>query len=250
MNNRRYTEQAPSKPFTNKRFFQKAKDKFSDKFSGGLNGKKKFTGEKKFFKPREEEKDTGPKAEMQIIFGKHKGKNLHTWPSPKMRSTARRVREALFSTLYRRTRFSRFLDLCSGCGAVGLEAISRGALLGTFVERSARMCSVIKKNMSAFGIKEGHGEVVEIEVVPFLKKMKKRHRVWDIAFFDPPFDANYDEVLEIFSKGAALRKKRGILVVAHHTEMFFPEKMGILRRFRVINVPDTETALSFYENKR
>ena len=86
--------------------------------------------------------------------------------------------------------------------------------------------------------------------VPFLKKMAKRHRVWDIAFFDPPFDANYDEVLKIFARGAALKKKRGILVVAHHSEMFFPEKMGILRRFRVVNVPETETALSFYENKR
>ncbi len=248
MNNRRYTEQTPSKPFTGKKFFQRAKDNFSGKF----DTRKNLTPVKKqFFAPREnEENDTGPKPEMQIIYGKHKGKDLQTVPSPKMRSTARRVREALFSTLYRRTRFARFLDLCSGCGSVGLEAISRGALLGTFVERSARMCTVIKKNMTTFGIKEGHGEVVETEVVPFLKKMKKRHRVWDIAFFDPPFDANYDEVLEMFSRGVALKKKRGILVVAHHTEMFFPEKMGILRRFRVINVPETDTALSFYENKR
>jgi 16S rRNA (guanine966-N2)-methyltransferase len=246
MNNRRYIDETPTKPYIRKNFFQKTKDKFSDGFNKG----KKLPPGKKFFKPREEEKDPGPKPEMQIIFGKHKGKGLQSSPSPRVRTTARRVREALFSTLYRRTRFSRFLDLCSGCGAVGLEAISRGALLGTFVERSARMCSFIKKNMSAFGIKEGHGEVVELEVVPFLKKMAKRRRVWDIAFFDPPFDANYDEVLEIFSKGAALRKKRGILVVAHHTEMFFPEKLGILRRFRVINVPDTDTALSFYENKR
>jgi 16S rRNA (guanine966-N2)-methyltransferase len=246
MNNRRYTEQPPSKPFIGKSFYPKAKDGFPAR----SEFKKKFSIEKKFIKPPEERNAVGPRPEMQIIYGKHKGKDLQTWPSPKMRSTARRVREALFSTLYRRTRFSRFLDLCSGCGAVGLEAISRGALLGTFVERSARMCSVIKKNMGAFGIKDGHGEVVETEVVPFLKKMAKRHRVWDIAFFDPPFDANYDEVLKMFSKGVALQKKRGILVVAHHTEMFFPEKMGILRRFRVINVPDTNTALSFYENKR
>lgn len=245
MNNRRYTED-PTRPFSRKKVFQKNKDKFP----GGFDKRSKFPPQKKFFKPREEEKDSGPKPEMQIIFGKHKGKDLQSSPSPRIRTTARRVREALFSTLYRRTRFSRFLDLCSGCGAVGLEAISRGALLGTFVERSGRMCSVIKKNMSSFGIKDGHGEVVELEVVPFLKRMAKRRRVWDIAFFDPPFDSNYDEVLEIFSKGAALRKKRGILVVAHHTEMFFPEQLGILRRFRVINVPEAETSLSFYENKR
>jgi 16S rRNA (guanine(966)-N(2))-methyltransferase RsmD len=245
MNNRRYTEQQPATPYTGNKFFQKAKDKIS----GRHDPKKKFPPERKFSKPLEEN-HSGPKPELQIIYGKHQGKPLQSSPSPKVRTTARRVREALFTTLYRRTRFARFLDLCSGGGSVGLEAISRGALLGTFVERSARMCSVIKKNMSTFGIKEGHGEVVEIEVVPFLKKMAKRHRVWDIAFFDPPFDANYDEVLGMFSKGVALRKERGILVVAHHTEMFFPEKMGILRRFRVINVADTDTALSFYENKR
>ncbi len=244
MNNRHYTEESPTRSFNRKDFFPKP----NNKFSGRFDAKKKFPPAKKFFTPREKEKDTGPKPEMQIIYGKHKGKNLQTLPSPKLRATTRRVREALFATLYRRTRFSRFLDLCSGSGAVGLEAISRGALLGTFVERSARMCSFIKKNMNALGIKEGHGEVIELEVVPYLKKMIKRHRVWDIVFFDPPFDSNYDEVLEIFSRGKALRKQRGILVVAHHTEMFFPEKLGILRRFRVINVPETDTALSFYEN--
>jgi 16S rRNA (guanine(966)-N(2))-methyltransferase RsmD len=246
MNNRRYTDNDPTRTINGNRSFRKPDDRPSARF----NVKNKFSAVRKVFKPREEERDTGPKPEMQIIYGKFKGKGLETLPSPKVRSTARRVREALFSTLYRRTRFSRFLDLCSGSGAVGLEAISRGAQLGTFVERSARMCSFIKKNMSAFGIKEGHGEVAEIEVVPFLKRMVKRRRVWDIVFFDPPFDSNYDEVLEIFSQGKALRKEKGILVVAHHPEMFFPEKMGILRRFRVINVPDTGTALSFYENKR
>jgi 16S rRNA (guanine(966)-N(2))-methyltransferase RsmD len=246
MNNRRYTEERPDRSFTPKKFFSKSKDKVLSRF----DPKKKLTPVKKLFKPRDEEKDTGPKPELQIIYGKHKGKDLQSVPSPKMRSTARKVREALFSVLYRRTRFSRFLDLCSGCGTVGLEAISRGALLGTFVERSARMCSAIKKNMNEFGIKEGHAEVVEIEAVPFLKRMAKRHRVWDIAFFDPPFDANYDEVLEIFSRGKALRKKKGILVISHHNEMFFPEQLGILRRFRVVKVQDTDTALSFYENKR
>src|SRR5882757_7810053 len=105
MNNRRYTEQTSTRSFTGNKFFQKTKDKISDRF----NGKKKFSPEKKFFKPRDEEengKDTGPKPEMQIIYGKFKGKDLQSWPSPKMRSTARRVRETLFTVLYRRTRFA------------------------------------------------------------------------------------------------------------------------------------------------
>jgi len=59
----------------------------------------------------------------------------------------------------RKVRAARFLDICAGSGLVGLEAISRGAMLSTFVERSARMCSWIKKNVEQLGLKKGHTEV-------------------------------------------------------------------------------------------
>ncbi|MDQ3063335.1 MAG: 16S rRNA (guanine(966)-N(2))-methyltransferase RsmD, partial [Acidobacteriota bacterium] len=164
--------------------------------------------------------------------------------SEKVRPTARRIREVMFRILYRRIRAGRFLDLCAGSGTVGIEAISRGAIIGTFVERSARMCGYIKKNLEACGIKEGHGEVVEMEVVPFLKKMSKRRRFWDVVYFDPPYDSNYDEVLAYFSRGAAL-KPHGVLIIEHHAEMFFPETFGVMKRWRVVVQGDT--ALSFYE---
>jgi 16S rRNA (guanine966-N2)-methyltransferase len=185
-------------------------------------------------------------SEMQVTDGKHRGKFLQSTASPKVRPTARRIREVMFRLIFRRVRAGRFLDLCAGCGAVGIEAISRGALLGTFVERSAKMCSFIKKNMEACGIKEGHGEVCEIEVVPFLKKMAKRRRFWDVVYYDPPYDTNYEEVLEYLKRGTAV-KPGGLLVIEHHAEMFFPEKIGVLRRSRVIS--QGETALSFYERK-
>lgn len=184
--------------------------------------------------------------EMQITDGKHIGKFLKSTTSPKVRPTARRVRETMFKLIFRRVRAGRFLDLCAGGGTVGIEAISRGALLCTFVERSAKMCALIKKNLENIGIKEGHGEVVEIECVPFLKQMAKRRRFWDVVFFDPPYDTNYDEVLSYLSRGVAI-KPGGALVVEHHAEMFFPEKLGVLQRWRVVLLGDT--ALSFYERK-
>ena len=153
----------------------------------------------------------------------------------------------MFRILYRRIRAGRFLDLCAGAGTVGIEAISRGAIISTFVERSAQMCGFIKKNMEAFGIKEGHGEVHQIEVVPFLKKMAKRKRQWDVVYFNPPYDSNYDEVLDFFSRGAAL-KPGGLLVVEHPNEMLFPEKFGVMSRWRV--VVQSETTITFYEKKR
>lgn len=184
--------------------------------------------------------------EMQVTDGKHRGKFLTSTASPKVRPTARRIREVMFRLIFRRVRAGRFLDLCAGSGAVGIEAISRGALISTFVERSAKMCSFIKKNLEACGIKEGHGEVCEIEVVPFLKKMQKRRRFWDVVYYDPPYDTNYDEVLDFLKRGVAI-KPGGLLLIEHHAEMFFPERIGVLKRWRVITQGDT--ALSFYERK-
>jgi len=183
---------------------------------------------------------------MQVTDGKHIGKLLKNTDSPKVCPTARRIREAMFKLIFRRVRAGRFLDLCAGTGAVGIEAISRGALVCTFVERSAKMCGFIKKNLEVCGIKDGHGEVFEIEAVPFLKQMSKRKRFWDVVFFDPPYDTNYDEVLAYLSRGDCI-KPRGTLVIEHHAEMFFPEELGVLKRWRVIAQGDT--ALSFYERK-
>lgn len=184
--------------------------------------------------------------EMQVTDGKHIGKFLKSTDSPKVRPTARRIRETMFKLIFRRVRAGRFLDLCAGSGTVGIEAISRGALVCSFVERSAKMCGFIKRNLEACGIKDGHGEVFEIEAVPFLKQMAKRRRFWDVVFFDPPYDTNYDEVLSYLSRGVCI-KPRGALVIEHHSEMFFPERLGVLKRWRVIILGDT--ALSFYERK-
>lgn len=216
--------------------FQPRNDKFSPRG--------RFVPKGKSSKPWEQENRPRIVSDMQVTDGKHRGKYLQSTTSEKVRPTARRIREVMFRILYRRIRAGRFLDLCAGSGTVGIEAISRGALIGTFVERSAKMCAYIKKNLEACDIKQGHGEICEIEVVPFLKKMEKRRRVWDIVYFDPPYDSNYDEVLNFFARGVAL-KTNGVLIIEHPAEMFFPEKFGMMSRWRV--VVQGETALSFYE---
>lgn len=212
----------------------------------------KFQGKKGFFpkgksnKPWENDRRPRIVSDMQVTEGKHRGKFLTSSASPKIRPTSRRLREIMFRILYRKIRAKRFLDLCAGAGTVGIEAMSRGALLGTFVERSAKMCSFIRKNMATCEIKEGHGEIFEMEVVPFLKEMKKRKRCWDVVYFDPPYDADYDEVLKYLSRGVAINIG-GTLVIEHHAEMFFPEKINQLKRWRVVVQGDS--ALSFFERK-
>ncbi len=225
--------------------FRRPDGKFTPRRDDRFQPRKRFAPKDK---PNPWFKDKLPKivSDMQVTEGKHRGKYLQSTTSPKVRPTARRIREVMFKILYRRIRAKRFLDLCAGSGTVGIEAVSRGALLGTFVERSAKMCSFIRKNMETCGIKEGHGEVLQMEVIPFLKQMKKRKRCWDVVYFDPPYDANYDEVLAYLSRGTGL-EKGGVLVIEHHAEMFFPESIGSLKRWRVI-VQD-QTALSFFERK-
>lgn len=208
--------------------------------------RKGFAPKGKKFQPWKKEINIRIVSDMQVTDGKHKGKYLQSTTSQKVRPTARRIREVAFKILYRRIRAKRFLDLCAGCGTVGIEAISRGAIISTFVERSAKMCSFIKKNLATCGIKEGHGEIVEMEVAPFLKKMWKRRRYWDVVYFDPPYNADNEEVLKYLSRGAGITPG-GVLVIEHHSEMFFPEKIGVLKRFRV--VVQGETTLSFYERK-
>ncbi|MEK7725114.1 MAG: 16S rRNA (guanine(966)-N(2))-methyltransferase RsmD [Acidobacteriota bacterium] len=222
--------------------FQNRDNKFQKR---PFDPKKRFPSKGKPPEP-DWKKDVRPKvfSEMQVTDGKLRGKFLTSSSSPKIKLTTRKLREIMFRMISRRIRGKRFLDICAGSGAVGIDAISRGALLGTFVERSAKMCSFIRKNMETMEIKVGHGELFELEAIPFLKQMAKRKRQWDVVFVDPPYDTNYDEILEYFKRGVCV-KPRGILIIEHHAEMFFPEKLGVMKRWRV--VVEGESALSFYE---
>ena len=146
--------------------------------------------------------------------------------------TRRRLRELFFKILSRRIRAGRFLDLCSGCGTMGLEAISRGAMLGTFVERSGRMATLIRKNAEELGILNGHAEIVEGEAASFLKRMLSKGRCWDVVYFCVPTDGS-DDIFRFFARGAAVGRS-GILVVEHPSDIPIPESIGILKRTRVI----------------
>lgn len=193
------------------------------------------------------EEDIRIVSELQITDGKHKGKYLKVTPSPKFRTTPRRIREAVFKILFRKVRAKRFLDIGAGCGVVGLEAVSRGALIATMVERSAKLCSFIRNNMAALEIKDGHGEVVEIETLAFLKKMWKRRRYWDVVFVNSMAgEAIEADELSYFSRGAAVAPG-GVLVMEHESQRTSPDRIGVLRRFRV--VVQGETSLSFYERR-
>lgn len=173
---------------------------------------------------------------------------MQSLPSPRVRPTARRLREALFDFLGARIVAARFLDLCAGSGAVGIEALSRGAAHVTFIERSARMCSFIRLNLQRCEVPTAQAEVLESDAIDFLRRMTEPVTLaCDVAFFDPPYAVDYAPVLSFIGAGTVFKRKSGVLVVEHHCDNRLQDKFGLLQRWRVIR--QGESCLSFYEQK-
>lgn len=123
---------------------------------------------------------------MRITAGKLGGRRLRV-PAGDVRPTQDRVREALFSMLAGRTAGARFLDLCAGSGAVGIEAWSRGAALVWFVERNRRVLSVLKSNVATL-CPRGDVRVVAADALSFARRFEPgRHGGFDLVFCDPPY---------------------------------------------------------------
>src|ERR671929_729742 len=122
---------------------------------------------------------------MRIIAGKYRGRILRSPPSMQVRPTSDRLRETLFNVIAPRIAGARFLDLCAGSGAVGIEALSRGARHVTFVDRSRKMCGLIEANLDLCGVPEDETEVVLAEAAEFLRRARARdgQNRWDIVFF-------------------------------------------------------------------
>ncbi|MDT7603089.1 MAG: rRNA (guanine966-N2)-methyltransferase [Acidobacteriota bacterium] len=184
---------------------------------------------------------------MRIIAGEYRGRVLKSPPSLQIRPTSDRLRETLFNVIAPRIVGARFLDLCAGSGAVGLEALSRGAAFVHFVDRSRKMCGLIEANLDLCGVPEDETEVVLSEASDYLKRARTRGELsWDIAFFDPPYATDYLPVLEAFGlPPAMLLAADGLLIVEHHHKNALKDEVGALRRWRILKQGDS--ALSFYE---
>src|SRR2546429_579273 len=111
---------------------------------------------------------------MRVIAGNYRGRTLRSPPSMQVRPTSDRLRETLFNILAPRIEGTRFLDLCAGSGAVGIEALSRGAAHVTFVDRSRKMCGLIEAILDLCGVPEDETEVVMSEEADLLHRADAR----------------------------------------------------------------------------
>ena len=191
-------------------------------------------------------------------------------PSSETRPTSDRLRETLFNILAPRIEDARFLDLCAGTGAVGIEALSRGAAQVTFVDQSREMCALVEANLEPLKVDQDEIEIVTAEAFEFLRRcaaqtkpsltvppqpgcpagdpgvgLLPRSQPFEIIFFDPHYAADYDVVLDYIGEHAAhLLVEDGVLIVEHHKKKKLKEEAGQLKRYRVIKQGDS--SLSFY----
>lgn len=141
---------------------------------------------------------------MRVISGRFQRRTLRTPKGSRTRPTTDRVRESLFGSLTHLTDLDgcRFLDLYAGSGAVGLEALSRGAEHTTFVERSAAALGVLRENINSLDVQDSC-EVVTAPVLTFLKRQAAAE-AYDVVFLDPPYETPIDADLEALAAGGWL----------------------------------------------
>jgi 16S rRNA (guanine966-N2)-methyltransferase len=121
---------------------------------------------------------------MRIVGGAWGGRRLQAPPGDATRPTSDRVREALFSILGERVAGARVLDLFAGSGALGLEALSRGAAEATFVDSAAAPVRALRANLESLG---GRAEVRRQDALRFLGSARSGARDYDLVFLDPPY---------------------------------------------------------------
>jgi 16S rRNA (guanine966-N2)-methyltransferase len=181
---------------------------------------------------------------MRVIAGTFKGHRLRAEDGLTVRPTSDRLRETLFNILMPVIEGADFLDLCAGSGAVGIEAVSRGAGHVTFVEQSRKTLRNLVENLNHCKIEDGF-TLAQRDAESAVKQFVAEERAFDVVFFDPPYASDvYGPVMELFGEHPLL-KEDGMLIVEHHSKAPMPETVGNLRRFR--EVKQGESCLSFYE---
>lgn len=185
---------------------------------------------------------------MRVIAGKYRSRALRSLRGMDIRPTSDRLRETVFNILTagdpEALASTVWLDLFAGTGAVGIEALSRGAKEVYFVESSSAAAATIRKNLQSLGIVNGF-RIVQESVPRALGKMEREQVTADVVFLDPPYRMSeaYTDTLCALAGSSLIGATS--LVIAEHEKKFDPgDEFGKLRRFRRLD--QGSATLSFY----
>jgi 16S rRNA (guanine966-N2)-methyltransferase len=186
---------------------------------------------------------------MRVIAGKFRSRQLKSLKSAALRPTSDRLRETLFNILGDLVVGARFIDAFAGTGAVGIEALSRGATEVILIEKHPATAAVIKKNLESLQIAKEEARVLPIDVLHALEMLANEksssREARDILFLDPPYDhaAEYERVLS-FVGSATLLNEDALVIAEHRRNSALPQTVENLQCVRVLRQGDA--TLSFY----
>ena len=148
---------------------------------------------------------------MRVIAGQFKGRRLKAPSWDGLRPTSDKLRETLFNILAARVEGAQVLDGFAGTGAVGIEALSRGAAHVTFIERDRRATVLIEANLTLCGVKQGY--TIECGDVASVLRRAGRDAACDLVLLDPPYDIDPDTVTQVLEAAAGRLTADGLLVL-------------------------------------
>jgi len=190
-----------------------------------------------------------PKAafSMRIIAGQYRSRKLIAPSGTATRPTSDRLRETLFNVIGETVLDTVWLDLFAGSGAVGIEALSRGARMVYFVDSSTRAVRAIRENLKSLSIDDGY-EVQEREVLHSLRALDTAAVEADFCFLDPPYAhfGAYEQTLGFLSQSRLIAPK-SVVIAEHDKHSDLLERYGALERYRRLQQGDA--VLSFYRLK-
>jgi len=181
---------------------------------------------------------------MRIIAGTYRGLCLRTLKGDKLRPTSDQLRETLFDVLGSAVEGSRFLDAYAGTGAVGLEALSRGAGEVVFLEYHRPAVQLIRKNLAVLGVESGY-RLLASKVLSGLERLAEQGAWFDFVFLDPPYQEirEYHHALRQLGRSSLLRRS-SLAIAEHPRQVVLEERYGALGRFRLLRHGDVQ--LAFY----
>ncbi len=163
---------------------------------------------------------------MRIIGGKFKGRNLVSFKADHIRPTTDRVKESLFNIIQAEVENSIVLDLFSGTGNLGIEALSRGAQKVTFIENNKKSLQIIKENLKSLNISE-NVEIVDEDVFEFMGSAPQFQ--FDLVFIDPPFtEVLGDKIMNVLSQ-SAIFSDNVTIAIETGTKELINQRYGLLK---------------------
>ena len=160
---------------------------------------------------------------LRVIAGELKGRKIYTVPGKITRPTADRLRESIFNILSFRIQEAVVLDLFAGTGALGIEALSRGANYSVFIDNYKESLHVIAKNLRLCDLDDKKAQIIKWNIIKDLDCIKSIQPAFDLVLMDPPYNRNIIKGVLIHLHHSDCLKKGSWIVIEHSLSEHIPQ---------------------------